>query len=134
MIRKNSVSIRAIPDSLYELDEFLNSVDIDENKRIKLKIILVEIIENLLHHSDAKYITISVKECSISKKVYLLTLTKTKNFEVIVQNLYKSKIYFSPSENRYRGLGLIICHNLTLSMTYKYTNDCLQVLFILKNN
>lgn len=134
MIKKNSISIRAIPDSLYELDKFLNSIDINENKRIKLKIILVEVIENLLHHSDAKYITISVKECSISQKVYLLTITKTKNFEVIVQNLHKSRIYFSPSENRYRGLGLIICHNLTLSMTYRYSNGCLKILFVLKNS
>jgi len=109
-------------DQLPKLESFLLNCDgLTLNEKNRTLIIATEIFENIVSHSNCPG---SLIEIRIRKNHVLKILFKfqSMNFEVFVKNVTNKAIYYDKNQRRYRGLGVMICCNLSQSMRYRITN------------
>ncbi|MCX8096751.1 MAG: hypothetical protein N3D81_04565 [Spirochaetes bacterium] len=124
------IEIRNNKKGIFLINEFIDRLRFDLPIKDKLKVILTEIIENILHHSNTDKITISIREYK-SKKVSILILFKSNDFEIVIQKIQNPKLYLNYSEKRYRGLGVIMYHNASSLVMYKFSNGFVRILVLL---
>ncbi|MCX8029259.1 MAG: hypothetical protein N2712_04600 [Brevinematales bacterium] len=126
---KYYVSIPNKPESIYSISDIINHIKLKPKTRRRVTIVLTEIFENINHHSSAKNIKLSIRKRS--NRVSILLIFNTKNFEVLIQKIKNPRIYFSNHDKRYRGLGVRMCHNISSSIMYKYSNRCVKILIFI---
>ncbi|MCX8028627.1 MAG: hypothetical protein N2712_01360 [Brevinematales bacterium] len=124
------IEIRNNKKGIFLINELIDRLRFDLPIKDKLKVILTEIIENISHHSNTDKTTISIREYK-SKKVSILILFKSNDFEIVTQKIQDPKVYFNYSEKRYRELGVIMYHNLSSLVMYKFSNGLVRILVLL---
>lgn len=127
---KSLLEIPNDQEGLFSISKFIDNLGFNLSTKDKLKVVLTEIIENIQNHSNTDKITISVREYK-SKKISVLVMFKSKNFEIVIQKIQNPKVYFSHSDKRYRGLGVIMYHNLSSLVMYRYSGECVKILILL---
>jgi anti-sigma regulatory factor (Ser/Thr protein kinase) len=115
------LTIRCCLQNICALETFIHSqTDIPELERNKILLITNEIFENIIQHANPHSKNIRFKIYK-GKALSLLFLFHSENFEWFVANVRKIQPYYDPRLNRYRGLGLKICYNLSSSIHYRAT-------------
>ena len=117
----NLLTIRSRIEDICTLEAFIHSKkDIPLLERNKILLITNEIFENIIQHAKPNNKTIQFKIYQ-GKVLSFLFLFHSANFEWFVANVRWIQPYFDPRLNRYRGLGLKICYNLSSSIHYRAT-------------
>ncbi|MEN2997830.1 MAG: hypothetical protein ABDH28_02160 [Brevinematia bacterium] len=128
---KYVMSLENNPDSIYTIAQTVKTLNLNEKTKLKTTIILTEILENVNHYSKTKSVTISIRN-KVSGTT-ILVIFRSKEFELFIDKIENTKIYFSNADKRYRGLGVIMYHNLSSSVLYKYSNECVKILIHVKD-
>ncbi|OHD53870.1 MAG: hypothetical protein A2Y33_05145 [Spirochaetes bacterium GWF1_51_8] len=125
---KNTIRLQAKLEDIVRLEDFILSLDeIPAEERNKVMLISSEIFENIVLHS--KVVPEGIRfRVHADKKVTLLFVFHSPNFEMFVANFARRKPYFDECLNRYRGLGLRICYSLSESLHYRVTSRYTAVL------
>jgi hypothetical protein len=117
----NLLTIRSRIEDICCLESFICSqTDIPVCERNKILLITNEIFENIIQHATLQDKSIRFKIFK-GKRPSLLFLFYSTNFEWFISNVTRMQPYFDPRLNRYRGLGLKICYNLSSSIHYRAT-------------
>lgn len=96
--------------------EYLN-----EEEKNKLLIISSEIFENIVHHAKNTGNKIYLRVYK-NRKSSLIFWFKSTNFDLLISNINKTKIYYDNKERRYRGMGVRMCYNLSECIHYRITS------------
>lgn len=118
---KQTLKLTSCINSIPEIEKFIRGLkDLKTDERNRLMIISSEIFENLIQHSDCPGSEVSFRVIKNSSLSVIFRFT-SNNFNIQVVNKNSQKVYFDHNSRRYRGMGFIMCINLSLSMRLRIT-------------
>lgn len=131
--RRATVRLRATAAELMRLDAFVRALSfLSVDERDRLLIVASEIFDNVISYSDrlrCRAVTIRVSKGAALRASFFF---KSSNFSVFARSERDAeKRYFDEEKDRYRGLGLTMCRNLTSSMRFRpgLASDAITVVF-----
>ncbi|MFP4363064.1 MAG: hypothetical protein ACLFR1_04280 [Spirochaetia bacterium] len=110
--------------SLLELEAYLHSLSyLQKQKNARLLLICTEIFENIVRSSQGLGPKIHVR-FYLQKHVTVLFAFHSSNFHGFLSKMGKTKPWFDPKFNRYRGMGMNMCEELADNMRYNSHKEC----------
>jgi anti-sigma regulatory factor (Ser/Thr protein kinase) len=130
--RKAQKAFPARLKALLGLEAFISSVPwLSQDEKNRALIIAGETFDNIVCHSDLRsYHRIRVR-VSKGRDVRLLILFKDPGFKRFARNVPEIKPYFDSTQHRYRGLGVLMCKELSRSIRYRAGSRYDSILVIL---
>ena len=119
---KKHCHIRLAPDfaNLNVLEDFIISCPfLAGEERNRAMLLATEFFDNIVAYSKSPFpgmVDISLDR-DVRTRVFLKY--RTRNFAEMVRASETTKPYFDGATRRYRGLGLLMCRNLSSSIQYK---------------
>ncbi len=113
--------VKHSPDAIFEVESFITGIEtISVVNKNKLLIICSEVFENIIFHSTkpGAYVHIRIYR---NREISVLFAFRSRNFNLLVSNERCREIYYDHNQKRYRGMGVRMCSNLSLSMQYRIT-------------
>ena len=122
--RQRTIVLPPQIECVCELERFiLELTEIPVPVRNRMVITASEIFDNIISHSKRLSGSIRIK-AFYDSSIRLLFVFHSHNFEMFIVNPDELKVYYDSKTRRYRGMGLMMCYNLSSAihyrMTYKY--------------
>ena len=114
VLNYNSKNVFKLEDFIWKLEGF------NYLEKEKLIIIASEIFDNIISYAKKKNENIYIR-IKKNKTISILFLFFSENFEMFINKTQKKMVYYDPKTNRYRGLGMKMCYNLSQSIHYRIT-------------
>ncbi len=118
---KNTLEVSHGLEYIQKLEEFVSSLQgLDEEERNRLLIVCSETFENLIHHSKSPGSVIRMRVYK-NRTLSVIFQFVSSNFNLYVSNMKNVNVYYDHKCNRYRGMGVVMCMNLSISMHLRIT-------------
>jgi hypothetical protein len=122
LIKTQYSSIRLAPrlENLSILEQFIGQCRfLDSSLRCRAILVATEYFDNIIAHSRCCGCCKVYIALYQSRDTELVLRYRTRNFQEMVQASRVTQPYYDAASERYRGLGLLMCKNLSSSIVYK---------------
>lgn len=118
--KRYSIRLAHAPGSLLELERFSDEcVALNPVQRMRIRIVLTEVFENILMHTRPLLgLPVRITCCS-GKSVRVSVRFFCRACFICHSPKPVYKPYYDAASQRYRGLGLTMCKNLSRSISYR---------------
>jgi anti-sigma regulatory factor (Ser/Thr protein kinase) len=121
-VKTQRCSIRLAPrlENLQALERFVALCPfLDQLLRERATLVATEFFDNIVTHSRPRTrypVSVTIERSSAARIVIRYC---TMNFQKMIRGARSAHPHYDPSSARYRGLGLLMCRNLSSSIDYK---------------
>ncbi len=110
--------LAAAPASVLEFEDFVDALDfLGSRERDRLKLAGDEILDNLIRHSaPLEGGGIKVRAARRKDRIVLNFFFRSPGFAAFAASCGDPEPLFDPHHRRWRGIGMVMCRNLALSI------------------
>jgi anti-sigma regulatory factor (Ser/Thr protein kinase) len=116
--REATLLLAATPASVLEYEDFIDALDfLGRRERDTLKLAGEEILDNLIRHSaPLEGGGIKVRAARRKDRIVLNFFFRSPGFAAFAAGCGDPEPLFDPHHRRWRGIGMVMCRNLALSI------------------
>jgi hypothetical protein len=120
-IRKASLTIEALPESILEYEQFVDGLAfLTRRERLRLKLAGDEILDNLVWHAaPMEEDLVTILASSRKNGVYLYFFFRSPCFPAFASGCGDPEPFFDPAHGRWRGIGMVMCRNLSSALVMR---------------
>ena len=121
---KYHIELKYDLEELFRMEDFIQNCKVLNNDEVKkLLIISTELVDNIVSYSSGHSENVIKVRIYKGMNTSILFVFHSSSFSVFVSKLHKMDVIFDKNINRYRGMGMKMCYNLSESIHYRISNN-----------